>query len=67
MAYTKASLKSKIIAKLIAGYGVTPTDANELDKFADAIAAACVEEMGNAVVTVTGVQSGASAATGTVS
>lgn len=73
MALTKASLSSRIQTNVIAALG-TPADSTQLQKFADAVAQAVVDEIhSNGVVSVTGtVTSGTGAggsvtATGTVS
>ena len=67
MALSQATLSTKIQTEIVALYGVAD-DSARLKQFADAIAKAIVDEITqNAVVTVTGVQSGGSSAGGTIS
>lgn len=66
MPLTQASLSTKIQTEIINIYGAAQSAA-KLKQFADAIAKAVVDEIqANAVVNVTGVQSGPNTATGTV-
>lgn len=67
MALTEASLSGKIKTELEVVFGVA-ADAAQLQKFADAIAKAVIDEFtSNAVVNVTGVTAGPASVTGTIS
>jgi hypothetical protein len=67
MALSESSLSGKIKSEIESLYG-TADDSQKLQDFCDALAAAIVDEItNNAEVTVTGVTSGPSSATGTIS
>ena len=55
MAYTKAGLSAKINLYIQTLFAGPPDDATQLQKFCDAVAQACDEELDLAVVTVTSV------------
>jgi hypothetical protein len=68
MALSESSLASRITAEVEAKKGAPPDDPEQLQQMAQAIAKAIVDEIkANAVVTVSGVQSGGGSATGTIS
>lgn len=67
MSMTGPGLAAVIKSEVIAEYG-PPDDESKLDNFANALGQAIVEYIqANAVVTVTGVSSGGSSASGTIS
>ena len=55
MAYTKATLSAKINTYIRAQFAGPPDDETQLQRFCDAVAQACDEELDLAVVTVTSV------------